>query len=514
MNRTRLHVRLFLWTAVLLALIWVGVGDRLLSHWAYAFERGRLQAATEELADLQDAGGLQTISKAFRLVAKVARPGVVHINVSGGGLDRISQDDIDQMREQLGGMLTDEQIEQFLLRRLPPAAGSGFLFDTNGHIVTNCHVVQGRPEIAVTLNNERTYEARLVGIDPKTDLAVVKIDATDLHPLVFGDSDKAEVGDWVVAIGAPFGLSQTVTHGIVSATGRTRVEEREVLYQNFIQTDTAINPGNSGGPLLNLRGEVVGVNTAIATNGEAVNAGVAFSIPANMARRVAEELVEHGIVSRGWLGISYPTAALTEDDAKIFKLPDTRGILISTVHEDSPADNAGLQVEDVIVAVNGEVIRDGEYFKSLIADLGPDELVRVRFIRDGEERELDIRLGLQPNDMVAARRAPAIDSRGIPRLGLRGCTFHPGLLTMFMQARAFDETDRGVFVVSIEGVVEGRPRVGAGELIVACDGEEVTTVGELLKALDSVRPGEDVRLQVLDPQGDRRIVRVKTKGGS
>lgn len=297
MNTHRPRFRLLFWTGMAVAALWIGFGDRLLSRWAYAVERGRIQASADELLDSDELAGVQAISKAFRLVAKVARPGVVHINVSGSdGTLEVSPEELESLKQRFGDLLSEEQLRE-LLRRQPPASGSGIVFDADGYIVTNNHVVAGRTEIVVHLADDRTYEATIVGTDPKTDLAVIKIDAPNLHALKFGDSDQVDVGDWVVAVGAPFGLSQTVTHGIISATGRSHVDVG-ILYQNFIQTDAAINPGNSGGPLLNLRGEVIGVNTAIATHGDA-NAGVAFTIPSNMAVKVARALIEHGSVARG-----------------------------------------------------------------------------------------------------------------------------------------------------------------------------------------------------------------------
>ena len=515
MNHPPNRSRLFIWTAALLLMLWIGFGNRLLTHWAYAVEQGRLQANADELADTEQLASLRAISKAFRMVAKVARPGVVSIEASGGEVTGMASDELLRMYELFGDRLTKEEWEQLLQRthRLPPTSGSGIIFDENGHIVTNNHVVEHRTEISIRLSDDRVYEATLVGNDPKTDLAVIKIEADDLHPLVFGDSDKAAVGDWVVAVGAPFRLAQTVTHGIVSATGRTRIPGLEnIVYQNFIQTDAAVNPGNSGGPLLNLRGQVLGVNTAIATHGDS-HAGIAFAIPANMAVSVARQLIAHGQVARGWLGITYPTQPLTENEVEIFKLPNKHGILISEVLKDSPAEAAGLQVEDAIIAVNGEDIMDMAYFSSAIADLGPNEDVTLRIIRDGHEQTIKGRLGLQPQN--TRRRDLLVDVtkfREVPSLGLSVLSLHSLLTGSYPQlAKVYDELTRGVVIFQLDVETDAADKLKAGEVITGVEGQPVINVGELNAALKAAGNQKRIRLQILQPDGDRRIIHVRRR---
>ncbi len=217
--------------SVLVAVLSVGLGDRLLTRWAYAFEQGRIQANSDELA------GVQEVSRAFRMVAKIVRPGVVHLRVSGLADPQARKDVEQRLRAYFRDRLSDEEIEKLLRRyfEAPASSGSGIILDRDGHILTNNHVVGGRAEILVRLHDEREYLATLVGADRKTDLAVIKINAPDLHPLEFGDSDKMEVGDWVLAVGAPFGLTQSVTHGIVSAKGRGDMLNIPILYQDFLQ---------------------------------------------------------------------------------------------------------------------------------------------------------------------------------------------------------------------------------------------------------------------------------------
>ena len=511
---------------VVAALVWVwsGLLSGISAERLLAAERGRDQPASEDLAQLQaQLPDVQSISRAFKLVAKIARPGVVHIRVSGGERGAMSEDEIEEyLRERLKDRPNEEQSDpndpesgkkredlreqmRRWLQRMqpPPGAGSGIILDTAGHILTNNHVVAGRNDITVILHDEREFPAKVVGTDPKTDLAVVKIDAPDLHPLKLGNSDEMEVGDWVIAVGSPFGLQHTVTHGIVSAVGRADIMGVGIDYQNFIQTDAAINPGNSGGPLLNLRGEVVGVNTAIATHGDGVNAGIAFAIPSNMALRVAEQLKTNGSVTRGYLGIV--PLAVEKTDVEIFGLPSAGGILVGDVVRKSPADHAGLQVDDVVVSINEVEIAGREQFRRLVADLRPDERVRLRVIRDGRETPLTVRIGVQPEDL---RRTAAVSTqlgRAIARLGLRVRTLRVGMLP------AFDEHARGVVVVERDEESKNAPDVTPRELVVGCNEYPVKTVHDLEEALTHLSKSHEIVLKIQEPTGDMKLVRIKPR---
>jgi len=489
------RVGMVLWGAAGALLVGALLGDRIVTRWAYALERGRIRASSDELAQLQsEVPEVQTISRAFRLVAKVARPGVVHLYVQGGerSVEGGNEDGPPEDRR------PRDPIHEWF-RRTPPGLGSGIILDTDGHILTNNHVVEDRSSITVILYDNREFEATIVGTDPKTDLAVLKIDASDLHPLRFGDSSQLEVGDWVIAVGAPFGLTQTVTHGIVSAVGRKRVPGVGIDYQDFIQTDAAINPGNSGGPLLNLRGEVVGVNTAIATRGDGVNAGVAFTIPSNLALRIANQLKAGGTVRRGWLGILH--APVGTGDVDLFGLPAPRGVVVNGVLEDSPAAAAGLEVEDVIIAFNGRSFDDSDEFRALVADVLPDEEVLLRIVRDGVQRELTVKLGLQPANIGAARLTRSEQSRAIPELGLRVQTLRERRTGPL---RVYDEQQRGVVVVGVEPGAP--PGVEPGLLITAADGKPIRTVADLRKAVGAA--ARSLELELLEPTGDKRIVSV------
>lgn len=515
---TRSQSNLVWWVIAITTVLGVGLGDRLLTHWAYALERGRMQATDEELAELEEQlPELQSVSRAFKLVAKVARAGVVHIRVAGGEQADVSDDEIDEyLRDQLDGVPPEELEElreqaRHWLRNMrpPPGSGSGIIIDRDGYILTNNHVVENRESITVILHDEREFKAEVIGTDSKSDLAVVRIDAADLHPLRFGDSDKLEVGDWVIAVGSPFGLQQTVTHGIVSAKGRSRILGIDIDYQDFIQTDAAVNPGNSGGPLLNLRGEVMGVNTAIATHSEGYNAGIAFTIPSNMAVKVANQLKTRGTVQRGWLGISF--TAVQKEDIELFGLDEAKGVLVELVLRRSPADRAGIQVEDVVVAIGGEPIDDSEMFRARIADVPPNERVELKVIRDGEPRTISVRLGLQPDDLRTAALRGGMEARELPRLGLQLRTMR-SIEMRPTPLRVYDKDVRGVAVMGIVDSKE-RPDVQAWEVIVACNGKPVENVTELKQALEEIPRKRDVRLTVLEPTGDRRIITIDGAGG-
>lgn len=522
-------------TLVVVVAVALGLPDRLLTRWAYAVEQGRIRAETEGLARSDaDLVHLSEVSHAFRLVARIARPGVVHIHVKAeqDAHDRIvelsrERSRLDQRRAEIQAKIDndtdaarDEKQLQELLRictrlreiadelskladRASAASGSGIIFDTQGHILTNNHVVEGRKAISVQLADEREFDAVIIGADPKTDLAVIKIDAGGLSPLKFADSDSAQVGDWVLAVGAPFGLSQTVTHGIISATGRQDVAiGRGILYQNFLQTDAAINPGNSGGPLLNLRGEVLGVNTAIATDNSGHNAGVAFSIPSNLAVRIARQLTRNGEVVRGWLGITM--GELSTADRGVLGIDKPRGVLVNAVLEGTPADKAGVQVGDVIVAINGEPIGTMAQLRGTIADIFPGETARLAIVRDGRRIELAVVLGRRPDDTALLARAQQRIGRPLAPLPLLGKTLLPTLA----DALGCDENVRGVIVVGFPDETSPVKEIAIGDIITAIDGQPSPTLAAARQVLASAAARGAVTLEIVNCQGDRKQVKI------
>ncbi|MGB6200154.1 MAG: DegQ family serine endoprotease [Candidatus Acidiferrales bacterium] len=280
--------------------------------------------------------------------------------------------------------------------------GSGVIVSTDGYILTNNHVVDGATDIKVSLQDKREFKAQLIGADPKSDLAVLKIPATNLTAITFGDSAKTQVGDFVLAIGDPFGVGKTVTMGIVSALGRTSLGiEGNGAYEDFIQTDAAINPGNSGGALINVRGELVGINTAILTGEEGGgNQGVGFAIPVDMARGIMQQIVTTGKVSRGYLGIYIQD--VSPDLAKVFNLPSTDGALIGDVNKDGPAGKAGLQRGDAIISLNGKPVEDASTLRLAIASTPPGQTVQLGIQRGSSKQTVSVTLGELPETPEAA----------------------------------------------------------------------------------------------------------------
>ena len=278
------------------------------------------------------------------------------------------------------------------------SGGSGVLIDATGYIVTNNHVVDRASEIKVFLHDRREFPAKVIGTDPKTDLAVIKIEGKDLPYLKWGDYDRLQVGDIVLAIGSPFGLSQTVTMGIISALGRGNVGIAD--YEDFIQTDASINPGNSGGALVNLKGELIGINTAIfsRTGG---NEGIGFAVPVSIARMITDSLQKTGKVVRGWLGVGIQE--ITPDLAKAFKVKEQRGALVSDVNEQGPALKAGLQRGDVIVEFDGKDVQSISELRNRVAATAIGSNVKIKVMRDGQEKPLTIRIAERPSDAMLAR---------------------------------------------------------------------------------------------------------------
>jgi len=348
--------------------------------------QGTSQKATSET--MAPANSPFNLKTAIAEVAKENIPAVVHIDVT-------------QRREISNPLLpfNDDPFFHFFFNnpQMPrkfkqelKGLGTGMIIDDQGHILTNNHVVAGAAEINVLLADGNSFPAELVGTDPKTDLAVIHISTNEKEPAVtFGDSDKMEVGDWVVAIGHPRGLDQTVTQGIISAKHRRGVLDPS-SYQDYLQTDAAINPGNSGGPLLNLEGQVIGVNAAIASQSGGFE-GIGFAIPSNMAVHVARALIDHGKVIRGWLGVSIKD--LSQEEAKTMHLKDKKGALVTEVVPESPANKAGIKKDDVIVMYRDHNIEDAASLQSMVADTPIGEKADLTVFRDGEKLHLDTRIG-------------------------------------------------------------------------------------------------------------------------
>ena len=332
-----------------------------------------------------------TRPESFASLARAAMPAVVNISTSQKVQPRGYADPFQFF---FGDRFPEERPRAFTQQSL----GSGFLIESDGTIVTNEHVIRGAEKIQVRLADDSLYEAKVLGADPKTDLALIKIKTKKSLPILkLGDSERLQVGDWVVAIGNPFGLSQTVTAGIVSAKDRVIGTGP---YDDFIQTDASINPGNSGGPLLNTEGEVVGINTAILSSGQ----GLGFAIPANMARTILVQLKEKGRVSRGWVGVSVQT--LNPELVKSLGLRSDQGALVSEVIAGGPAERAGIQRGDLITSFDGKAIKQVIQLPSLVASISPGKQVEVRVLREGEEKSFRVTIKEMPE------KVPGRESRG------------------------------------------------------------------------------------------------------
>ena len=279
--------------------------------------------------------------------------------------------------------------------------GSGVIVSPDGYILTNNHVIDKATDIKVMLADRRQFPGKVVGADPKTDVAVVKIESTGLPTVTLGDSSKLQVGDYAFAIGNPFGVGETATMGIISATGRNGLDIED--YEDFIQTDAAINPGNSGGALLNARGELIGINTAILSGGSGGNQGIGFAIPINMAKHVMDEILKHGKVVRGYIGVGIQE--VTPDLAKAFNVPPEKGALVGNVEADSPGAKAGLQRGDVITSLDGQPISGPNDLRLRVGAMTPGTAVHLKVNRNGESRDVSLTLGEAPAGKGAANAA-------------------------------------------------------------------------------------------------------------
>jgi serine protease Do len=389
---------------------------------------------------------------AFTEVAKIARPAVVNISTVVKSESRTPMRSPffdDPFFRRFFGEEFGEQFERRFQPKESPrqqGTGSGVIVSRDGYIITNNHVVEQGDDIQVTLSDKRNFAAEIVGTDPKTDLALVKIDADNLPVLPWGDSGKLEVGEIVLAIGNPFGLNQTVTMGIVSAVGRANVGI--VDYEDFIQTDAAINPGNSGGALVNLKGELIGINTAIFTRSGGYM-GIGFAIPSNMAKSIQTSLIQHGKVIRGWLGVSIQD--LTPDLQEQFDAPDQRGVLVSDVVEDSPAEEGGLKRGDIIRQYDSYEVKDSRHLRSLVAETQPDASVTIQVLRDGDEKQLKVRIAEMPKDLESL--ASSDEARG--KHALTGITVKP-----------FLSGEKGVEVTKVKpGSAASRAGIREGDII-------------------------------------------------
>jgi serine protease Do len=452
----------------------------------------------------------RNLSEAFSTTAKAAMPAVVSITVektvevaSAMGSDQLNDPfspfGEDFLRRFFGGQLPPQiQLPQKYVER---GQGSGFIISSDGYILTNNHVVGDVNKIKVVLQDGRTFtDAKVIGTDPDSEVALIKIPGTDFPVLPMGDSDNMAVGDWVIAVGNPFGLAETVTAGVVSAVGRSNVHIS--AYENFIQTDAAINPGNSGGPLINVDdGKVIGINTAILSESGGYM-GIGFAIPINMARTIAEQLKETGRVIRGYLGMYGQN--VTADMAQLMGLPKAQGIAVARVEPGSPAAEAGLQQGDVILQMNGEPTESYDAFRTQIAEMRPGTKVRLGISREGKSREITVTLGERPTEHAAARAQPPQQGQqeSQRRLGVQVVDLTRGLAQQLGY-----QGSQGVVVA---GVVPGSPADQAGlqtgDLIISVNGQPVANVNQFAQAVRASSKNDKVLLLVRRGEASQFVV--------
>jgi serine protease Do len=457
---------------------------------------------------------LQDLSESFAAVAEHVKPSVVYIR--------------SQRTERATPQRVPPGMERFFPRfrqqpEIEQGSGSGFVVSADGYILTNNHVVEGAEQVTVRLLDRREFKAKVVGTDPNTDVAVLKIDARNLPPMALGNSDDARVGEWVLAIGNPLGegLTFTVTSGIVSAKGRAlnglpRAGQGSI--QDFIQTDAAINPGNSGGPLVSVRGEVIGINSAIASE-TGFYSGYGFAIPINLARTVMNQLIESGKVHRAALGVSIADVSLA--DAEYVGLPAIRGVVVKDIpNEDSPAKAAGIEAGDIIVAVDGKPVEYVGQLQQVIGFRKPGEVVKVEVARKGGVRKT---VGVKLQELNDAPQVASNDTPGGPddasaegaAMSRLGISVEPVSPDAAVELQLPSDT-RGLIVTDVVPggpaweVLLDDPQRGGPDIILSIEGKPVRTEADLRKALMAEKPGSIVTLRIYNARAqNRRVERIR-----
>lgn len=421
--------------------------------------------------------GQTSFASGFSAVAAKDVPAIVNIastkivrSPEGGQMSPFFSDPF--FRQFFGDQFTPQQ--QMPREQREHSLGSGVIVSPDGYVLTNNHVVDGADDIKVTLGDKRDFKARVIGTDPRTDIAVLKLEAKGLPVLVFGDSSKVRVGDFALAIGNPFGLNQTVTMGIVSATGRGNLGIED--YEDFIQTDASINPGNSGGALVNVNGELIGINTAILSGGGGGNQGIGFAIPINMARQVMDQILTQGKVIRGYLGAWIQP--VTPQIAKAFGLSKAQGALLGDVEPAGPAGKSGLQKGDIVLEMDGQPITDTREFRLKIAMMKPGTTVKVRVFHNGTEREVPVVLGALP-----AKAASGQSEAGALSAALQGISVDE-LTPQIARQLGLPPKIQGVVVTSVQpGSAAAEADLRRGDVIQEVNRKPVHSVSEFSNAI-------------------------------
>jgi serine protease Do len=469
---------------------------------------------TEERPSSRGIASAADLGDAFAAVAEQVRPSVVFVQSDQRTSER------SQLRRRLPPPF-DEFFQQPDVPERRRGQGTGFIIRSDGYIMTNNHVVQDASRLRVKLLDHRTFDARVVGADPETDVAVIKIDAPDLQAIKLGNSDSVRIGEWALAVGNPLGesFSFTVTAGIVSATGRVLagLNQQRYAIQDFIQTDAAINPGNSGGPLVNIYGQVIGMNTAIASP-TGFYQGYGFAIPINLARTVAEQLIASGKVTRAILGVSIRDA--DADDAAYVGLASIRGVVVQDFSvEDSPAKQAGLLPGDVIVEVDGKSVEYVAQLQQIVNFKRPGERVRLTVVRKGGERQpITVTLGAKDDAEREIARADTSRDETKPYESKLGLAVEPVSRDLATRAQ-LTEDQRGLLITDVDPDGPAADKgLGPRQIITHVNNERMRTLADLREALSGVQEGDIVSLRVYllpgDPSQPGQSVVVRMRAGS
>ncbi len=461
--------------------------------------RAQSKNADKPQIDSSTLEALKKTGQAFSEVARKTVPAVVYLEVKttvevrGRRMPFNDPFDLfgDDFMRRFFGPGQEPEKREFQKR----GAGTGFIISEDGYILSNYHVVGNADKITVKLHDGREFDAKKVGADPKSEVAVIKIDADDLPYLELGDSQAIEVGEWVVAVGNPFGLTETVTAGIISAKGRSNIGITD--YEDFIQTDAAINPGNSGGPLLTIDGKVIGVNTAIFSRTGGYM-GIGFAVPINMARNIKNQLIEKGKVTRSFLGVYIQE--VTPPLAESFGLEKAEGALVSQVEEGAGADKAGLQSGDIILELNGEKVKDVGKFRNSVASNPPGTELELTIFRDGDKKKITAVTSEFPGQ--SEETAAAGENKAYDRLG-----FTVTELTEQLAQRFGYDTQDGVVVEQVEnGSNAARAGLRPGVVILSVNRKATASVEEFKKEISKVKDADSVLLLVKTPRGSRYVL--------
>jgi len=414
---------------------------------------------------------LSKIGNAMAEVVQAVRPSVVNIYTT----KKIKRPGIPfPFKDPFFRRFFDDEFERFFDRQrefTQTSLGSGVIVDTSGYILTNYHVIKGADEIKVKLYDKRVFDGTVIGFDAKTDIAVVKIKADGLRAIKWGDSDKLKVGETVIAIGNPYGLNLTVTSGIVSATGRANVGISD--YEDFIQTDAAINPGNSGGPLVNVKGELVGINTAIFSTTGGYQ-GIGFAIPSNMAKVVMDNLIKHKKVVRGWLGVTVQD--IDTEMAKSLQMKELKGAVITDVHEGSPAEKAGLMRKDIIISFDGKEVEDSAHLRNLVVSTPPGKTVKLEIIRNGKVYSITTTIGELPAEQKVSLSESVLAGIQVEEL-----------TTRLRNQLNIPKRINGVVVTSIDPDSPAEGLLTKGDLIIEINNQKINNVKDFLKIAGQVK---------------------------